>query len=143
VHAIGFVAGVTERNSAKLTCFNAWQLTNHSAPDVVDIGMAQLDWVRIDDLKVSMDPGDGQFTASSGFDSLSAVELSATLSRTLRLELPALVAFDYPSVDALAGYVSTLVAAPDSPSAAFIAGSAALAGHQATADDNQGFQVHD
>ena len=54
---------------------------------------------------------DGTFAAGA-FDSLSAVELSSTLGGQLGLRLPGTLAFDYPSVTAMATHVHTLLA-PD------------------------------
>lgn len=47
----------------------------------------------------------GDAFAAGGFDSLSAVELSSTLSSTLKLQLPGTLVFDYPSVSAMAAYI--------------------------------------
>lgn len=48
--------------------------------------------------------GTGNFPAG-GFDSLSAVELSSTLSSTLGVQLPGTLVFDYPSVQAMASFI--------------------------------------
>ena len=41
----------------------------------------------------------------AGLDSLGAVELRNSLSKTAGMELPSTLVFDYPSVGALAGYL--------------------------------------
>ena len=43
----------------------------------------------------------------AGLDSLGAVELQNAVSRSLGVALPATVAFDYPTVAALAAYINT------------------------------------
>jgi Beta-ketoacyl synthase, N-terminal domain/Phosphopantetheine attachment site len=53
----------------------------------------------------------GHFTDAASFDSLSAVELSNAIGALFGLQLPALLAFDHPSVDAIAQHISTLVGA--------------------------------
>lgn len=52
---------------------------------------------------------DGTF-AAGGFDSLSAVELSSSLSSSLGVQLPATLVFDYPSVSAMAQHIHSLLA---------------------------------
>ena len=47
---------------------------------------------------------DGQLAAGS-FDSLSALELTNGLNTMLNLRLPGTLVFDYPSVNAIAGYI--------------------------------------
>jgi acyl carrier protein len=42
----------------------------------------------------------------AGLDSLGAVELRNSLAKTFELELPATLTFDYPSVAAIAGFIS-------------------------------------
>eukprot|EP00887_Chlorella_sp_A99_P003340 scaffold26.g3340.t1 len=46
---------------------------------------------------------------SAGLDSLAVVELRNMLSIEFDLDLPATLAFDYPTVDALAGFISSLL----------------------------------
>lgn len=48
--------------------------------------------------------------AAGGLDSLSAVELSSSLSTALGLQLPSTLAFDYPSVAAMAQHIHSLMA---------------------------------
>jgi phthiocerol/phenolphthiocerol synthesis type-I polyketide synthase B len=45
----------------------------------------------------------------SGMDSLMSVTLQRSLSDSLGEALPASVVFDYPTVDALAGYLATIL----------------------------------
>ena len=52
---------------------------------------------------------DGTFAAGA-FDSLSAVELSSNLGSQLGLQLPGTLAFDYPSVVAMATHLHKLFA---------------------------------
>jgi hypothetical protein len=47
---------------------------------------------------------------AGGFDSLSAVEMSGTLSTALGMQLPGTLVFDYPSVSAMAQYIHSLLA---------------------------------
>ena len=47
---------------------------------------------------------------AGGFDSLSAVELSSTVSTALGMQLPGTLVFDYPSVSAMAQYIHSLLA---------------------------------
>ncbi len=54
-----------------------------------------------------LDPSVGFF--QSGMDSLMSVTLQRSLAGSLGLSLPAAVVFDYPTVDALAGYLATLL----------------------------------
>ena len=50
-----------------------------------------------------------QYNVTGGFDSLSAVELSASLSSSLNLQLPGTLVFDYPSVAAMAAHIHSLL----------------------------------
>jgi phthiocerol/phenolphthiocerol synthesis type-I polyketide synthase B len=54
-----------------------------------------------------LDPSVGFF--QSGMDSLMSVTLQRALSESLGEALPASVVFDYPTVDALAGYLATIL----------------------------------
>ncbi|MDT5332121.1 MAG: phthiocerol/phenolphthiocerol synthesis type-I polyketide synthase [Mycobacterium sp.] len=54
-----------------------------------------------------LDPSAGFF--QSGMDSLMSVTLQRALSESLGEALPASVVFDYPTVDALAGYLATIL----------------------------------
>jgi phthiocerol/phenolphthiocerol synthesis type-I polyketide synthase B len=54
-----------------------------------------------------LDPSAGFF--QSGMDSLMSVTLQRSLSESLGEALPASVVFDYPNVDALAGYLATIL----------------------------------
>jgi phthiocerol/phenolphthiocerol synthesis type-I polyketide synthase B len=54
-----------------------------------------------------LDPSAGFF--ESGMDSLMSVTLQRALSESLGEALPASVVFDYPTVDALAGYLATVL----------------------------------
>jgi len=54
-----------------------------------------------------LDPSAGFF--QSGMDSLMSVTLQRSLSESLGEVLPAAVVFDYPTVDALAGYLATVL----------------------------------
>ena len=47
---------------------------------------------------------------SAGLDSLSAVELRNSLQARFSVDMPATVTFDYPTVAALAAYISTHLA---------------------------------
>ena len=49
-----------------------------------------------------------------GLDSLSAVELRNALGQQFELDLPATFTFDYPSVQAMAGFISSLLGEPGS-----------------------------
>jgi acyl transferase domain-containing protein/acyl carrier protein len=80
-----------------------------------------------------IDPRKGFFDL--GIDSLTAVELKTRLEQALSRELPATLAFDYPTIDALAEHVVTLLpggvpgaAAAAGPSGAAPAGLAQAAG---------------
>lgn len=53
---------------------------------------------------------DGDALAAGGLDSLSAVELSSSLSTALGLQLPSTLAFDYPSAAAMAQHIHSLMA---------------------------------
>jgi phthiocerol/phenolphthiocerol synthesis type-I polyketide synthase B len=53
------------------------------------------------------DPSEGFF--QSGMDSLMSVTLQRSLSESLGEAVPASVVFDYPTVDALAGYLATIL----------------------------------
>lgn len=44
----------------------------------------------------------------AGLDSLGAIELGRSLEQAFGVELPATLAFDYPTVEALAHYISLL-----------------------------------
>ena len=55
----------------------------------------------------SLDPSAGFF--QSGMDSLMSVTLQRALGDSLGEALPASVVFDYPTVDALAGYLATIL----------------------------------
>ncbi|KAK9803914.1 hypothetical protein WJX72_004698 [[Myrmecia] bisecta] len=65
---------------------------------------------------------DGHFAAGA-IDSLSAVELTNSLSAALSLQLPSTLVFDYPSISAIAQHVHGLLA----PAAAVVLRSAELA----------------
>ena len=65
--------------------------------------------------------GDGDSFAASSLDSLSAVELASTLGRSLGLELPSTLVYDYPSVSAMAQHVHSLLA-PTQPAGTSSAG---------------------
>lgn len=54
-----------------------------------------------------LDPTAGFF--QSGMDSLMSVTLQRSLSESLGVALPAAVVFDYPTVDALTGYLATIL----------------------------------
>jgi len=54
--------------------------------------------------------GPKQGLTDLGMDSLMAVELSKRLSRALGSTLPSTFAFEYPTVDAMAGHVLSLIA---------------------------------
>ena len=49
-----------------------------------------------------------------GLDSLGAVELRNALSQHFELDLPATFTFDYPSVRAMSGFISSLLGEPSS-----------------------------
>ena len=55
----------------------------------------------------SLDPSAGFF--QFGMDSLMSVTLQRSLSESLGEVLPASVVFDYPTVEALAGYLATIL----------------------------------
>jgi acyl carrier protein len=44
----------------------------------------------------------------AGLDSLGAVEVKASIERSTGVQLPATVVFDYPSVGAIAAYLSSI-----------------------------------
>ena len=54
--------------------------------------------------------GDSDSFSAGGFDSLSAVALSSSLSSTLGKELPGTLMYDYPSVSAMAQHIHSLLA---------------------------------
>jgi phthiocerol/phenolphthiocerol synthesis type-I polyketide synthase B len=54
-----------------------------------------------------LDPSEGFFQA--GMDSLMSVTLQRSLSESLGEVLPSAVVFDYPTIDALAGYLATIL----------------------------------
>ena len=54
--------------------------------------------------------GDGDSFPAGGLDSLSAVELASSLGRSLGLDLPGTLVFDYPSVSAMAQHIHSLLA---------------------------------
>lgn len=45
----------------------------------------------------------------AGLDSLSMVELRASLESTFAIELPATSIFDHPTIRALAGHIATML----------------------------------
>ena len=55
----------------------------------------------------SLDPSAGFF--QFGMDSLMSVTLQRALAESLGLAVPASVVFDYPTVDALTGYLATIL----------------------------------
>ncbi|MFI7670155.1 acyl carrier protein [Nocardia sp. NPDC049526] len=52
-----------------------------------------------------------------GLTSVQAVEISDRLSRWVGLELPPTLAYDYPSIDAIAGYIVDELGRPGAPAA--------------------------
>lgn len=46
----------------------------------------------------------------AGLDSLTAIELRNAIERRFAVQLPATIIFDYPSIDALTGFVVSLAA---------------------------------
>ena len=80
---------------------------------------------------------DGTFAAGA-FDSLSAVELSSNLSSQLGLQLPGTLAFDYPSVMAMATHLHNLLA-PEASALSSSARAVVLAG--GTGLPQQGLQA--
>ena len=55
-------------------------------------------------------PGSDEPLMDAGLDSLGAVELRNGLAKSVGMELPGTLVFDYPSVTALAGYLSQQMA---------------------------------
>jgi hypothetical protein len=77
---------------------------------------------------------------AGGFDSLSAVELSTSLSSALGLSLPGTLVFDYPTPAAMAQHVHSLLQPPSSAPAPLPASSAlvvATAGSASSGDAGQ------
>jgi myxalamid-type polyketide synthase MxaB len=60
----------------------------------------------------------GEGLAGLGLDSLGAIELRTQLERVLECRLPATLAFDYPTVAALAAHLTDLLAEPSDPAQA-------------------------
>jgi hypothetical protein len=74
----------------------------------------------------------------AGLDSLTAVELRNSLATAFSVDLPATVMFDYPTVDALAGFVAERVAPPPQQGGALAPVAAvAIVDAQKIADDVQ------
>ena len=48
---------------------------------------------------------------SAGLDSLAAVELVSTLASRLNVDIESTALFDYPTLDSLAGFISSKLAA--------------------------------
>ena len=61
---------------------------------------------------VSMEVPRDQPLMEAGLDSIAAVELRNAVSAQFGVELPATVTFDYPTINALALYISQRTAAP-------------------------------
>jgi acyl transferase domain-containing protein len=75
---------------------------------------------------------------SSGLDSLGAVELRNSLAAQMPsgLDLPATLLFDFPSINALTGYISSQIAVPEEQEAAAQAAVAASPASLAAASDS-------
>ena len=86
---------------------------------------------------------EGRFAPGS-FDSLSAVELSSTLSAALGLELPGTLVFDFPSVASLATHLHAMLAPAGTVAAGPVAQPYVASSHLhlAKAGDSQLIQVH-
>ncbi len=59
---------------------------------------------------------DDQPLMEAGLDSLGALDLRNTLAAQLSVELPSTVALDYPTLPALARFITSLLATEEAPS---------------------------
>ena len=55
----------------------------------------------------------GQPLLDAGLDSLGAVELHSTVQQSMGVELPSTLVFDYPNINAVAGFISETLAPED------------------------------
>jgi acyl carrier protein len=60
--------------------------------------------------------GDNDDVAFGGFDSLTAVTLATTLGDHFGVQLPALLVFDYPSIEAVSKHIGNILGATAAPS---------------------------
>ena len=111
-------------------------LANATAVTQPQVAQTQLSTVNRDELRAEITAvvqeivgsvvSPSQPLMAAGLDSLSSVELTNALQRKLGMQLPSTLVFDYPTVDAIADFVSTLLQSTSTVEAASIAPAATL-----------------
>ncbi|MEP7121034.1 MAG: alpha/beta fold hydrolase [Byssovorax sp.] len=79
--------------------------------------------------------------AELGLDSLTAVELRNTLGQRVGATLPATLAFDHPTVEALTRWLLTVIVSPDKPGSALPGSSTAAPPEESTATVESGWHT--